>query len=252
VGAFFLLAALAACGRELPTAQEIRDVDVATAETAVRGVMGTENLVYTIDGVPTTRVRARSLPPSEIAEIVVSRGETDSRIEIVTKQGAAQGLHAEARPSAPDRVRKGDGEVLVLIDGVRASRGALQALPPEQVASVAVLRDSASTAGYGPDGVNGVMLITTRAAGAPPQPRKLGIVRGADGRILSVSLPQPASAPTAPPSFYLIDGVRADESTFRAIPRRQVENIRVVKGSEAREEYGEEGGNGVVVVTTRK
>jgi TonB-dependent SusC/RagA subfamily outer membrane receptor len=252
VGALFLLAALAACGRELPTAQEIRDVDVATAESAVRAVMGAEDIVYTVDGVRTTRAHAQSLQPSEIAEIVVSRGAADSRIEIVTKQGAAQGLRAQARPAAPAGVPKGDGEVLVLIDGVRASGDALKSLPPEQIASVAVLKDPASTSGYGPEGANGVMLITTRAAGAPPQQRMPGIVRGADGRILSVSLPQPARAPTAPPSFYLIDGVRADESTFRAIPQQRIESIRVVKGREAREGYGAEGGDGVVVVTTRK
>ena len=59
----------------------------------------------------------------------------------------------------------GDGEPLYVIDGapivVDRSRG-IDWFRPEDVVRISVLKDPAETAVYGPRGVNGVLLITTK------------------------------------------------------------------------------------------
>lgn len=51
---------------------------------------------------------------------------------------------------------------LIFIDGVEASSGDLDALPPEAIENFSILKDAAATALYGARGANGVMLVTTR------------------------------------------------------------------------------------------
>lgn len=65
--------------------------------------------------------------------------------------------------------RVGDGDPLYLIDGAPAvvDRGlGISWLRPEDIAGIRVLKDPAETAVYGPRGVNGVILVTTKLAEA--------------------------------------------------------------------------------------
>lgn len=52
---------------------------------------------------------------------------------------------------------------LIFIDGVEASTGDLNALPPEAIERFSILKDAAATALYGARGANGVMLVTTKS-----------------------------------------------------------------------------------------
>lgn len=56
----------------------------------------------------------------------------------------------------------GNNNALVVIDNVISSAAALQQLPPELIESVSMLKGSQAAALYGSDGVNGVMLVTTK------------------------------------------------------------------------------------------
>lgn len=47
-----------------------------------------------------------------------------------------------------------------------------------------------------------------------------------------------------------VDGVRFD-SGMEGLRQVDIENVEILKGSEAKEQYGEEGKNGVIVVTTK-
>ena len=51
---------------------------------------------------------------------------------------------------------------LIIIDGVQASSGDLNAIDPEVIESFSVLKDATATALYGSRGANGVILITTK------------------------------------------------------------------------------------------
>lgn len=57
------------------------------------------------------------------------------------------------------------------------------------------------------------------------------------------------------PPLYVVDGIkylRADStSALQHLPPDQIKSIRVVKGQEAMDQYGEEGKWGVIVITTK-
>ncbi|WP_140939322.1 TonB-dependent receptor [Sphingobacterium lumbrici] len=52
---------------------------------------------------------------------------------------------------------------LIVIDGVQASSGDLNALDPEVIESFSILKDATATALYGTRGANGVMIVTTKS-----------------------------------------------------------------------------------------
>ena len=52
---------------------------------------------------------------------------------------------------------------LIVIDGVKASSGDLNALDPEMIESFSILKDATATALYGSRGANGVMIVTTKS-----------------------------------------------------------------------------------------
>lgn len=52
---------------------------------------------------------------------------------------------------------------LIIIDGVEASKGDLNALDPEIIEGFSILKDATATAMYGTRGANGVMIVTTKS-----------------------------------------------------------------------------------------
>lgn len=52
---------------------------------------------------------------------------------------------------------------LIIIDGVEASKGDLNALDPEVIDGFSILKDATATAMYGTRGANGVMIVTTKS-----------------------------------------------------------------------------------------
>lgn len=77
------------------------------------------------------------------------------------------------RPRAeviPARVELGGGDVLYVIDGHKLPRSerdstvpaAVRALAPDDIVSIQVLKGSEARERYGPDGENGVVVISTR------------------------------------------------------------------------------------------
>ena len=64
----------------------------------------------------------------------------------------------------------GNSRVLIVLDGIQYD-GSLSALNPDDIASIDVLKDASSTAVYGAQAANGVILITTRRGRANQAPR---------------------------------------------------------------------------------
>ncbi len=94
-------------------------------------------------------------------------------------QGTVPGLNIGQSSAAGDnpsiQVRgattiSGNANVLVVLDGIIFT-GALSSLNPDDVASVDVLKDASSTAVYGAQAANGVLLITTRRGRPNQKPR---------------------------------------------------------------------------------
>ena len=67
-----------ACDAELPTSEEVKSMDVASAEGAAKRFVflgsGDSSMVYTIDGRRASAAEAHALAPEDIASIEVSNG----------------------------------------------------------------------------------------------------------------------------------------------------------------------------------
>ena len=62
----------------------------------------------------------------------------------------------------------GNNQPMLVVDGAPTPLGFLSSIPPDDVASLTVLKSAASAAIYGPDAVNGVIVITTKRGGKRP------------------------------------------------------------------------------------
>jgi len=60
----------------------------------------------------------------------------------------------------------GDNRPLIIVDGLVVNDGILKTLNPDDIESVQIMKDGASTAIYGSRGANGIIMITTRRAKA--------------------------------------------------------------------------------------
>jgi TonB-linked SusC/RagA family outer membrane protein len=111
---------------------------------------------------------------------------TEKQLQDIPLNSAAQALSgrlagvqvtaAEGSPDASVRIRiRGGGSItqdnspLYVIDGVQVENG-ISTISPQDIESIDVLKDAASTAIYGARGANGVVLITTKS-GRNAKPR---------------------------------------------------------------------------------
>lgn len=113
-------------------------------------------------------------------------------------------------------------KALIILDGKKVDPAVLDSLNTKSVATVNILngKDAATTSRYGEEAKNGVVLITT-------QPTKK---------------PQP---------LLVLDGRKIVYDSIASINPAQIQSVNVLKNESATALYGEEGRNGVVLLTTK-
>jgi beta-lactamase regulating signal transducer with metallopeptidase domain len=188
-----------ACETPLPTTAEVERMDVATLEARtleLRPAQDRGNVTYIVDGRQMPADEAHALVGDQIVRMAVTRGATaaESIVRIHTRGAAGEGGEAQgerlrraATPAAaapgtqvvaadtpvagPVRIRTaGAGTTaehpLLVIDGVIADQGALQALGPDGIERVEVIKGAAAAGLYpnDPRAANGVIRITTKKA----------------------------------------------------------------------------------------
>ena len=184
-GAAAALALLVACEAKLPTATEVADMNVASAETGARKIslMSPDDSAakYVVDGVPVSAADARAISPERIASIEVSKialasGES-ATITITTRKAGEPGGHhdvlvrmnddsaAGVPVAAQMKVRKFGG--IVVIDGVRVPESVMNEIPPSEIVSVEVVKGPEALKLYGAsEAAHGVIRITTKKGAA--------------------------------------------------------------------------------------
>ena len=60
----------------------------------------------------------------------------------------------------------GNNQPMLVVDGAPTPLGYLSSIPPDDIQDFTVLKSAASAAIYGPDAVNGVILVTTKRGSA--------------------------------------------------------------------------------------
>jgi TonB-dependent starch-binding outer membrane protein SusC len=92
-----------------------------------------------------------------------------------TVPGLNVGLSTFAGGTPPISIRgintiSGNRNVLIILDGIQYNQS-LSSINPDDIASIDILKDASSTAVYGAQAANGVILITTRKGRNNPRPR---------------------------------------------------------------------------------
>jgi len=120
---------------------------------------------------------------------------------------------------------------IYFLDGVLIDKAKMDAINPEEIQSVSVLKGEDATKKYDEKGKNGAIEITMKNSHSVPPP-------------------PPPYDPKNPP-LYILDGVIIDPSKMNVKPD-DIERIDVLKEKSATEVYGDKGKNGVVLITSKK
>lgn len=100
---------------------------------------------------------------------------TNAASLVIGKAAGVQVLQGSGSPgAAPQIIIRGTGsftrvDPLYVIDGIQSTRDVFATIPPQDIEDITILKDAGSTAIYGSNGANGVVIITTKKgrAGQP-------------------------------------------------------------------------------------
>ncbi len=124
---------------------------------------------------------------------------------------------------------------LIIVDGDRKNQDyEINAISPNDIESIDILKDASATAQFGEGAENGVINITTKGSTVKSPVIK---VRGG----------QAGASP-----LYVVDGLRLESKTLDHINPNNIESVTVLKEASAKAIYGEGAEHGVVLVTTKK
>ena len=129
-------------------------------------------------------------------------------------------------------------DVLILVDGREVTSEILQALNPERIQSISVLKEPSDIiAKYTTDkSKKSVMLVTLKKEEPKPLAGTVSTIRVSD---------------SAMKAQVVIDDKLVDEATFKSLSRDEIESITVLKDEAATSLYGEAGKNGVLYIRTK-
>ncbi|HEY7236378.1 MAG TPA: M56 family metallopeptidase [Gemmatimonadaceae bacterium] len=139
-----------------------------------------------------------------------------------------------------------DAKVVWLVDGVVTPEAAAKAIAPERIAKVEV---------GDVEGRSRIYIMTKDAAktGFAWTPDTLRLRReGALEDTIAVIRKLHTAATGESKPILFIDGVRADMEALAKLDRNRIDKVEVLKGEAAKAAYGAIGGNGVIVVTTKR
>lgn len=147
----------------------INDVVVTTA-------LGVQRQAKSL-GYATTTISNKQLTQAKAVNIQQSLNGKISGLNVSTvNSGVFENAKINIRGI---RSLTGNNQPMLVVDGAPTPLGYLSSIPPNDVQSLTVLKSSASAAIYGPDAVNGVIVITTRKGGRTPTVTINSTVQGA-------------------------------------------------------------------------
>lgn len=192
--------------------------------------------LYLLDGVEIDPQKM-NVKPDDIESIDVYKDKTATDLYgVKAKNGAVVIISKKNAKSADSGMsvqktgmidsKDSKEQPIYFLDGVLIDKIKMDAINPDDIQSINVLKDKSATAIYGEKGKNGVVLITSKNPGLK--------IRNVDSNMK--------------PSIYLVNGVEKTKDEFEKIDPKSIESISVWKGKEAIEKYGEKGRDGVLDV----
>jgi TonB-linked SusC/RagA family outer membrane protein len=111
-------------------------------------------------GYSTAKVKATELTQAKVVNLQNGLTGKVSGLNVATTNN---GVFADTRITLRGiRSLTGNNQPMLVLDGVPLSLGFLNSINPNDIADVTILKSASGTAIYGPDGVNGAIVITTK------------------------------------------------------------------------------------------
>ena len=111
-------------------------------------------------GYSTAKVSSKDLTQAKVVNL--QNGLT-GKVSGLNIQTTNNGVFADTRITLRGiRSLTGNNQPMLVLDGVPISLGYINSINPNDIADVVILKSSSATAVYGPDGVNGAIIVTTK------------------------------------------------------------------------------------------
>ncbi len=127
-------------------------------------------------------------------------------------------------------------DVILLVNGQEVSPEIFRAIDPQRIQSVTVLKDQASLAKYTTDkSKTGIIQVKLKK----------------EEQASNINIPTIRFDSQTSKALVIIDGKAADATAVQALPPSQIKSIKVLKGQQAVDLFGEAAKNGAICVSTR-
>ena len=172
---------------------------------------------------------------------------TDTIIETNTAEFWTRGI--PSAKTAPN---------FIIVDGVKKETSDLNKIDPSDIESFSILKEASAIARYGEEGKNGVIVIKTKKAkGVQDVENFLAAARTVTTDTIQRTntaefWTRGISSTKTAPGFIVVDGVKKETSDLNKIDPNDIESFSVLKEASAIAAYGEEGKDGVIIITTKK
>lgn len=134
---------------------------------------------------------------------------------------------------------------LIYVEGIKVEFEDMEKIDKDLIESVTVVKDSVELKKYGKDADKGVILITMKKK--PKQEETQDIKISSDGFLDIRSISKDKKP------LIVIDGeINSNTDILFNIDPAQIKEVSVLKGDLATDKYGDQGKNGVILITLKK
>lgn len=168
--------------------------------------------------------------PLKNSSIVIPQGYKELKLTIfglpVTAKAKAQkrssiGIRTTGNSKLP-------ADVLVVVDGKAIENDGLNAIAPDHIESLSIIKDASAIATYGDKAKNGVIIVTTKKSTAQKEES------------------------TGNEPLFIIDGKPSENAKLNSIAPNNIESLSIIRDATGVVTYGSKAKNGVIVITTKK
>ena len=146
-------------GNQVFVGATLKTTDTNLQEVIVNTSLGQQRARSSL-GVATATVRSKELTQGRSTNI--AQGLT-AKVAGVNIQQTNSGVNQDTRITLRGiRSLTGNNQPMLVLDGVPIGLGFFSSINPNDIADVTILKSATSTAIYGPDGVNGAIIVTTK------------------------------------------------------------------------------------------
>ncbi len=145
----------------------------------------------------------------------------------------------------------GKNSPLYIVDGKEVTAATANALDPDKIMSVNVIKGEPSIAKYGAGATNGVVEINLKN-NVEPSAKVVVVGKKGDQSIEKVVVVGYGTKKVSANPLIIVDGNEVSNDELKKIDPKTIESMNVLKDEKAKEKYGDKGMDGVIEITTKK